>query len=242
MAFRFTEILDSLSISFLRPPVGTQVATWRLLVSTILVAACLAGLVEEAPVAGPPDSVHGEQLYLEFCSACHHELSKVGPPMIDSTSYFINSGVPAEAMGMLLQHPVRQRPDGSIMPTFTPAELSDADLNDIGYFLGVQTPVPESPPELGSAERGEGLYMDNCAICHGTVTDFEGKVLPLAFFVDELRNGGAPPCVIIAFVNLSSRSGYVKNMPTYGEDELSDTDLLDIAAFIWGMPAPHLEP
>lgn len=218
----------------LRSVLGT--AAMLAVITLVFLANTPTGVAQE----GQMDALHGEQLFLKYCSACHHELGFVGPPMIDATSYFINAGVPPQAMGTLLQHPVRQRPDSSVMPAFTPDAISDTDLNDIGYYLGIQTPAPENIPQLGSAERGAGLYADNCAICHGTSEEFEGKVLPLAFFVEEMRQGGAPPFVMLAFVKMSSRSGYVKDMPTYSSDELSDADLADIAAYIWSMPAPAI--
>lgn len=204
----------------------------------------LAGLAAPASSAemAMPDAAHGEQVYQQYCAACHNEDGRVGPPLVASTAYFVNAGVPAQALGPLFYHPVRQRPAGSIMPAFTPQELSDADLNDLGYYLGGLIPAPAAPPALGSAERGAPLYAANCALCHGTSEDFAGKVLPLAFFANELREGGAPPFVMLGFVNLASRSGYVKDMPTYTEDQLSAAELADIAAYIYAMPAPAMQP
>jgi len=211
------------------------------LLALVSLLGLLAAPANSAP-DGAPDAVHGEQVYLKYCSACHHELGKAGPPMVDSTAYFIRAGVPAEAMGPLFYHPVRQQPPGSTMPTFTPEEISDAELNDLGYYLGSQTPAPETLPELGSAENGAELYAANCAICHGDETGAGAATLPLAMFAGELKQGGAPPFVMLGFVNLASRSGYIKDMPVYTEDQLSDAELADIAAYIYAMPGPATQP
>jgi mono/diheme cytochrome c family protein len=209
-----------------------------LLVVSVLLAAQIVPADSAEP--GLPDAVHGEQVYLQYCAACHNELGKAGPPMVDSVAYFIRAGVPAQAMGPLFYHPVRQRPAGSAMPAFTPEELSDADLNDLGFYLGSQTPAPAMPPALGIAENGAGLYAANCALCHGDETGAGAVTLPLAMFAQELRQGGAPPFVMLGFVNLACRSGYVRDMPTYPAEQLSDEQLADIAAYIYEMPAPAM--
>jgi len=209
-----------------------------LLVASVLLAALVAPAGSAEP--GQPDAIHGEQVYLQYCAACHNEQSKVGPPMVDSVAYFIRAGVPAQAVGPLFYHPVRQRPAGSIMPAFTPDELSDADLNDLGFYLGSQTPAPAMPPALGTAENGAELYAANCAICHGDETGAGATTVPLAMFANELKQGGAPPFVMLGFVNLASRSGYEQGMPTYTADQLSDEQLADIAAYIYEMPAPAM--
>lgn len=216
------------------------VAASGLLALIVLLAALVApaGSAELAM----PDAIHGEQVYLQYCAACHNELGKSGPPMVESVAYFIRAGVPAQAMGPLFYHPVRQQPPGSLMPTFTPEELSDADLNDLGYYLGGLTPAPAAPPALGVAESGAELYAANCAMCHGDETGAGAVTLPLAMFSQELKQGGAPPFVMLGFVNLASRSGYIKGMPTYTEGQLSDADLADIAAYVYAMPAPAMQP
>jgi len=184
-------------------------------------------------------AANGERLFNEYCNACHNRLEKVGSYLVDDTAYFVNAGVPAQAAGSLLRHPVRNQPPGSIMPVFTPEEISDADLDDIGFFLASKTPPPTTPPALGSAERGGPLYAKNCAGCHGA--HGEGKpAMPVAIFANELKQGGAPPNVMLGFVMLSARSGSVPRMPTYTPEKLSDKDLADIAAFIWSMPMPAM--
>lgn len=186
----------------------------------------------------PPDAARGERLFNENCAACHNRLKKVGPYLAEEAVHFINAGIPAKAMGMLLRNPVRNQHPGSRMSTFTPEEISDADLDDIGFFLASNIPPPKTPPALGSAERGAPLYAQHCAGCHGA-NGAGGPAMPVAIFANELKKGGAPPNVMLGFVMLSARSG-VPGMPTYPPEKLSDANLADIAAHIWAMPMPAM--
>lgn len=212
--------------------------TWPLYAYTLAaVMLLLAAVFKPANSAG--DSAvaeYGQQRFLECCSACHNSLRKVGPPLAEDTAYFIKAGVPAEVMGVLLQHAVRQRPPDSRMPVFTPEEVSDADLHAMGMFLASCTPPPAEPPQLGSAERGAELYARHCAMCHGAKGEGVGQMLPLALFAEELRSSGAPPNLMLGFVTLSTRSGDVPKMPVYSPEQLSDADLADLAAYLWAMP------
>ena len=110
------------------------------------ITAMLFSMAAQQPGQQPmPDAVRGERLFLENCAACHNHSRKAGPDMFADCGYFVGAGVPPQAMGMLLQKPVRtKRPDSS-MPVYTPEELSDADLFDMGFYLASQTPVPAEP-------------------------------------------------------------------------------------------------
>ncbi len=152
-------------------------------------AAVLAGAISLPGQAEDrkPDPEHGRLVFYENCSACHSRLKKVGPSLVDDTSYFVKAGVPPAAMGTLLRKPVRQRPEGSRMPAFTPSEVSDADLDDVGMYLASFTPVPKTLPALGSAECGAPLYAKSCASCHGAKGEGAGKMLPVAVFANQLK-------------------------------------------------------
>lgn len=223
-------------------------ASWRKAAFAAMALACIAALpvlstaLAQPPAGQMPDAAHGKQVFDEYCAACHNKLEKVGSFLVDDSAYFVRAGVPAVAAGMLLRHPVRMRPEGSRMPAYTPDEISDQDLDDVGYYLASFTPEPDTPPALGSASAGAGLYAKHCAACHGAKGEGVGKMLPLAFFANDLKQNGVPPSVILGFVMLSARSGSVPKMPTFSEERLSDTDLADIAAFIWEMPLPSGKP
>lgn len=212
----------------------------------LLGAAVIAGAVAGSAVSlsaqdaeRKPDAAHGKEVYMENCAACHNSLKKVCPALVEDVGYFIRAGVPPQAMGALLRKPVRERPPGSRMPSFTPAEISDADLDDMGLYLAGFTPVPARPPRLGVASRGAARYGESCAPCHGANGEGVGEILPLAHFANGLKQGGAPPAVILGFVHLATRSGSVPNMPTFTPSQLSDRDLADISAHIWAMQVPQ---
>jgi cytochrome c553 len=124
------------------------------------------------------------------------------------------------------------------MPAFTPSELCDQDLDNMGLFLGAMTPAPATPPSLGSAERRDTAYSRSCASCHGAQGEGVEGMLSVAVFTDQLRAAEVPPNVMLGFVMLSARSGSAPNTPTYAADELTDQALADIVAHIWRMSAP----
>lgn len=204
---------------------------------SVVFAASMAAPPDQQP---KPDAVRGERLFLENCAACHNRSRRAGPDLFFDISYFVRAGIPPQAMGMLLQKPVRMRREKSSMPYFAPEELSDADLADMAYYLASQTPVPEQPGTMGSAEHGAELYAKHCALCHGAQGEGTPNGLPVALMSHELQEGGAPPNVMLGFVNLACRSGDVPRMPTYSAEQLSDADLADLAAFVWSLPMPPM--
>lgn len=206
----------------------------------IFLVVLLSGFFESAKGGQlpPPDAQHGEQLYMTYCSACHNDTGMVGPPLVNSAAYFVNAGYAADSLGTWLIPEVRKQRENSSMPVFTPETISDADLMDMGYYLGQQTPAPETAMQLGSEENGATMYGSSCAICHGTATDFANATMPMVIFMSDLRQTGAPATALIGYVNMSCRSGYISGMPQYTSEFLSDQDLLDIAAHIWAMPEP----
>lgn len=217
------------------------VAWWLALAFCAMVAIPAVNLVPARPaLAQAQDPVRGEELFGTFCMACHNEHGILGPPMIEDTGYFIRAGIPGETMGMLLQQPVRVKREGSFMPAYTPDQVSDADLNDIGAFLASHHTPPEVPPAMGVAANGAEPYAQYCAMCHGANGEGANGMLPVAFMAADFKQHNLPPQLMLAFVMLASRSGSVKDMPVIGEDMLSDQQLADIAAYIWEMPVPQM--
>lgn len=214
-------------------------------VAGVVLVALSAATVYAASVSRPTpakgrmlDAKHGKQVYDEYCAACHNKLKKVGPYLFQDAAYFIKAGVPAKALGMLMRNPVRHRPPDSRMPVFSPSEISDAALDDLGMYVGSKTPPPKTPQAMGSAQRGGPLYGQHCAGCHGASGEGANGIMPVAMFANQLKQGHAPPNVMLGFVMLASRSGSVRGMPTFAANVLSDRDLADIAAHIWAMPVP----
>lgn len=205
----------------------------------VVLAAVAVVLVVTPGQSRPSKAVrHGEALFLNNCAACHNALHKVGPPMVKDVGYFVQAGVPAQVLGGMLTHAVRQRPEQSVMPTFTPTELSDADLQDIALYLTAQTPAPKTPLAMGSAEAGAPLYAANCAKCHGAQGEGPGRAPAVAGIANEMKQATMPPSVMVGYVLLATRSGSLPHMPTFAPEKLSDAQLADIAAFIWALPPP----
>ena len=178
----------------------------------------------------------GERSYYENCAACHHTAERVGPPLIYDVGYFVDAGVTPEQLGMLLFHPVRVKREGSIMPAFTPEELSDEQVMELGIWLANHFEPAAEPMQLGDAANGAQLYADNCELCHGAAGEGNALIRPLAGLSNDLRQHEMPPTTILGFTHLSTRSGSIKDMPTFAEEDLSDSDIADIAAFIWEFP------
>lgn len=217
----------------------------------VLVSTLLAGSVFAAALASgaaqpggqsalpQPDLARGEKLFYEHCAACHNSSGKIGPRLVEHSEYFIQAGIPAEMLGLVLIPSVRQRPEGSRMPAWTPAELSDGDLMDIGFFLAHGYPPPSAPPPSGDSARGASLYAQHCQLCHGEGARGTQKVKPLAALAHELQAGGAPPAIMHALVILACRSGDVPQMPKFDAATLDDQACADLAAYLWGTGAEN---
>lgn len=210
-----------------------------LLAGSIFAAVLASGAAQPGDQAAlpQPDLARGEKLFYERCAACHNSTGKIGPRLEEHSAYFIQAGIPAEMLGLVLIPSVRQRPPGSIMPVFSQDEVSDADLMDIGYFFGHRYPAPTTPPPTGDATRGAELFAKNCQLCHGEGARGTQKVKPLAALAHELQAGGAPPAVMQALVLLACRSGEVPQMPKFDAASLDDQACADLAAYLWGSGA-----
>jgi mono/diheme cytochrome c family protein len=177
----------------------------------------------------------GEELFYSNCAACHLHKARLGPRLKIAADYLVKAGVPGEALGKLLMHAVRKDRANSPMPHFSEDELSDADVGEIGRYIGGFTSPGETVPELGSAERGRPIYEESCGLCHGTHGEGVGTMLPLAGLTAEFKQAGVPGSGMLGIVRYASRTGDIKGMIEYTQEDLSDQDLADIAAYIWSM-------
>lgn len=106
--------------------------------------------------------------------------------------------------------------------------LSDAPMLP---WLGLDRIRIDYEPD---AKRGEEVYYQQCAICHGTDGNGSEWVPPL--WGDDSFNDGA------GMNTLPMLSAFAfQNMP-YGQPELSEEEALDVAAFIISRPRPHFTP
>ncbi len=106
----------------------------------------------------------------------------------------------------------------------TGAKIYDYDIAGRGYG---SLPEPEKEP---SYERGEKLYAENCAICHGEDGQgrkVDGKVQFPPLWGDNSFNWGA------GLVRLNTAAGFIKhNMPLGQPGSLSDQEAWDLAMFM----------
>jgi ubiquinol-cytochrome c reductase cytochrome c subunit len=99
-------------------------------------------------------------------------------------------------------------------------------------LLIVSGTAQTSPPATGNAQNGKMVFMKaGCYACHGTVGQggagarIAPNPLPVAAFSAYVRKGGP---------NHSVFGG----MPAYPPNVLSDSDLVDIRAYLATIPAP----
>lgn len=123
---------------------------------------CLGGVPAAAQETG------GEQLYVESCASCHASDgsgTEFGPAIDDAgeaaADFQLRTG------RMPLADPsdqARRNP-----PAFDEAEI-EALVDYVGS-LGQGPPIPVVDPEAGDLVQGQGLFVNNCAACHGATAN-----------------------------------------------------------------------
>lgn len=129
-----------------------------------------------------------------------------------------------------------------------PPASSPVIENLIAYFDWIATPVPEGSDlfwlglkpvrikKMGDGERGEELYNEHCAICHGkdgrgSISEEGNRIPPL--WGESAFNDGAGmnrPEIFASFIYW--------NMPL-GDPYLTESQAVDIAAYVTKQPRPH---
>lgn len=111
----------------------------------------------------------------------------------------------------------------------------DALRAEISTRTGVSEPVfPDQPP---SAARGQALFADHCASCHGAAADGRGPAAaslnpPPASFRDAAFMRAETPFDFFHVVTLGRGNAA---MPAWG-DVLSLQDRWDLVSFLWTVP------
>ena len=197
------------------------------IVTLLLVLA--ASVVNAAP--------DGAELYHQHCTVCHGDDGRGGVGVPLSLPSFINS-VSDEYLSLT----IRLGRPGRIMPAFP--KLSDAQVNAIVKHMRSWTNEPavthNTEPVEGDAERGEELYAEHCADCHGEdgkggtgtgVTFSRKRKLPI--IAPALNNPGflaSATDEMIRDTLIHGRKG--TPMSPSVEEGLSDEDVDDIVSFI----------
>lgn len=117
----------------------------------------------------------------------------------------------------------------------------------IAYFDWISSPVPPDHPMpwlglkfltikyAGDRERGEKVYSDHCALCHGKngegSFDEEGNAIPPLWGSESFNDGAGMnrPEMFAAFTYW--------NMP-FGQPFLTEEQAIDVAAFVTRQPRP----
>ena len=207
-------------------------------------AALAAGLAFAAAavimlwVSGPADGqadplARGHELYVTGCSSCHgangegvttSDDKRRGPSLQNAGEaaayYELSTGrMPLSNSG---EQPARKRP-----------AYSDEDIAALTAYVGSLGNGPKLPrvdvTHTDLAAGGE-LFRANCAPCHSA----SGAGGALSYGRAAPSLGGATPEQVAAAV----RSG-PSEMPTFGEDVLSPSQLDNIAAYVQYLRAPQ---
>jgi ubiquinol-cytochrome c reductase cytochrome c subunit len=94
----------------------------------------------------------------------------------------------------------------------------------VGYVTSVQPGGPPIPSVVaGNADRGRKLFAENCMHCHGS--QGEGAAIGFLDWAPDLDRA------TVTEVAEAIRVG-PGEMPRFGERQLSDTDVNDIAGFL----------
>lgn len=216
----------------------------------------------EPDPARSPDWNRGAYLAtgLGHCAACHAPRDRFGGPG-DAPTGALMAGErwwapalsihPREAESLVALLKTGQSTQGTAMGPMAEVVLwgtqhwSDADLNAMAVYLQSLPPAPARPAVPAGAalpERGQRLYADRCADCHGTRGEgVPGIYPPLAGnpsvlqaepvnLVHAVRHGGFAPATL----------AYPRpfGMPPNDIDDAALADLLSFVRGSWGNDAP----
>jgi ubiquinol-cytochrome c reductase cytochrome c subunit len=191
--------------------------------SMILLAASLATGSYDGIPGGP-----GRQLYTTNCSACHGADLRGGPnaPTLigvgaAGADFWVSTGrMPAAVPWLQVAH-------RGLQPNLSPAD----EASIVGYVAGA-SPGPPIPLVVtnGDAQRGRGLFQQNCQQCHGV--DGSGGSIGGDTWAPSLSNA------TIVQVAEAIRIG-PGEMPQFGDHQIDRTDLDDIATYVSSERGAH---
>jgi S-disulfanyl-L-cysteine oxidoreductase SoxD len=109
----------------------------------------------------------------------------------------------------------------------TPAQIAGWDIDVRGDDgLGL-------PPGKGSVQHGADVFADQCAVCHGTFGEGEGRFPKLAGGSGTLRNDRPEPTVGSYWPFASTLFDYINRaMPYPAPHSLSSDDVYALTAYI----------
>ncbi|HVO82747.1 MAG TPA: c-type cytochrome [Terriglobales bacterium] len=191
--------------------------------------------IEQKYRALHPTPLTGEQVYQQYCTACH------GNGTYSRWDKKFNRFVPAirgvslvsTASRDYLQAQIEQGRPGTQMPAWGPhagSLLPEEIAAVIAYLQAGAKPMPAMPMLAveGNENRGLSLFLRNCAGCHG----MSGR----GGFAPEIGNRVFQQAATDEFIVRTIRNGRVGTaMPAFQRPDapaLSDQDIADILAFL----------
>jgi len=201
-----------------------------------LLGAAALGAVQ---VQAAPD---GKALYHEHCSACHQTEGQggIGLPL--------TAEILANVSDDYLTKTIRLGRPGRIMPAFE--ALSDAQVQAIvthvrGWY-GQPGPTFDDRPVEGDLARGEVVYLDKCASCHGVDGSGEGpgtgvtmsRERSFMIMPPAVNNPGFLAAASDALIRHSIVHGRDDtDMPAFGH-RLSAEDIDNVVAYVRSFQRP----
>lgn len=210
---------------------------WVLVPSrAVSLASATAGSAPAAAPAGPQGAddppgaggVPASTLFAQNCASCHGEDGKGtrrGPSL---------AGVGEAAVDFELSTGRMPKKDASTkLPPYT-GILPQADIKALDRYVTALVAkggpaIPAVDPAAGDESKGQALFSENCAACHGV--GGAGGVL-FVRSIPEITE--ATPTQIGEALRIGPSA-----MPVFGPHQISPTQVNDIAAYIHSLQHPY---
>lgn len=206
---------------------------WMLIPRQSVALASSTGGASPGPTrgAGQPTGAGGvpaSTLFQQDCAACHGENGRGttrGPSL---------AGVGEAAVDFELSTGRMPKRDASAtLPPYR-AILPAADIEALDQYVTAMVAsggpgIPAVDPAAGDESKGEALFMENCAACHGA-----GGAGGVLFDRPVPKITGATPTQ----TGEALRVGPAE-MPVFGPHQISPAEVNDIAAYIKSMQHPY---
>lgn len=225
------------------PAVGVTLAA--LLVAAL--AGCdMPGRPKPGPeVPRPEDVLSFDRLYAENCAGCHGANGQNG-----AATNLANPEYEAWIDDASLRDVIAKGRKGTLMPGFdlqSGGTLTDAQVDALvrgirahwrtGDPFGAEKPPPYRASHAGDATKGQTVYAEACASCHGASAEQPGKA-------GSILDGS-----FLALINEQMvRSTIIPGRPDIGEPDwrghtqghsLSDDEITNVSAWLLAQKPPN---